>query len=137
MPIETWEGYMGDRMKLREKKYCWSSAKCVRYNEDFSGENHPCYWCGVPPEDMFSPKVVWCMTCGGFRCPSCGKCWCNVSQEESDALKFLRDKYCCNWRNFKIGIVDAGDLHMAGLYVPGFKLALDYCRTKKGFVRGG
>lgn len=133
MPVEVWEGYMKDGMTYKEKKYCWSSAKCVRYNEDFSGEDHPCYWCGVPPEDMSSPKLVWCLSCCGFFCPTCGKCWCNVPKADFMVLKKLRDKYCCNWPNFKEGITDCVDLELAKAVVPGFKLALDYCRSRKGF----
>ena len=117
--------------KQMDEKYSWGTAKCVRYGEDFTGESHPCYWCGIPPKDMSWNGVKWCQKCHGFFCPSCGKCWCNVSFEESIALQQLRNKYCCNWFNFKKGLQpeDSGLL----VSVPGFKLALDYCRAKKGF----
>jgi len=115
------------------KKYSWGTAKCVRYNEDFTGENHPCYWCGEPPEDMLGPDLVWCQKCGGFECPRCGKCWCNVPEGDFIILKRLRDKYCCNWWNFKAGIKPGVDLAVMEEFVPGFKKALDYCRERKGF----
>lgn len=120
---------------MKDKVYDWNSAKCVRWGEGFDGENHPCYWCGIPPKDMLGPETAWCKKCYGFFCPSCGRCWCNVSEEESEALKFLRDKYCCNWSNFKLGF-KSEDLRSLNL-VPGFELALDYCRNKKGFGPSG
>jgi hypothetical protein len=122
-------------MKLKEmdKYYSWKTAKCIRYGEDFTGENHPCYWCGEPPKDMLGPDIIWCEKCGGFRCPSCGKCWCNVPAGNLEALKFLRNKYCCNWPNFKRGMV-AVDRPLLR-FVSGFEKALDYCRTRKGFTK--
>ena len=111
--------------------YTWSSARCVRYNEDFIGEEHPCYWCGQLLTDMLNCKT--CSDCYGIFCPHCGKCWCNVGPEELDALKFLRNKYCCRWFNFKGGL-KAEDIWLLDL-VPGFQLALDYCRKKKGILR--
>jgi len=89
------------------RSYSWGTAKCVRYGEDFVGENHPCYWCGVPPEDMFSEDVKWCIKCHGFFCPHCGKCWCNSGEEEVQTLQVLRNKYCCNWFNFREGLQPA------------------------------
>jgi len=121
------------KQKEMDKHYSWKTAKCVRYNEDFTGENHPCYWCGEPPEGMLGPDIVWCKKCGGFKCPHCHKCWCNVPGPEFQALKALRNKYCCNWWNFKKGIVDPSDLEVVEVLVPGFKKALDYCRERKGF----
>lgn len=117
--------------KEDKKPYRWNTAKCVRYGEDFTGENHPCYWCGIPPQDMLSKAIVWCRRCGGFECPSCGKCWCNVDKDCFVALKILRNKYCCNWFNFKKGIQEE-DIKYLEL-VPGYQKALDYCRAKKGF----
>lgn len=121
----------GGLVQQETNPYSWKTAKCVRYGEDFTGENHPCYWCGVPPKDMLSPDIVWCKKCGGFQCPTCGKCWCNVPGAEFEALKELRDRYCCNWWNFKAGIKD-GDRYLLNC-VPGFEAALDYCGQRKGF----
>lgn len=118
-------------MVKTDKTYNWGSAKCVRYKEAFDGENHPCYWCGKPPKDMLGPEITWCDTCGGFFCPSCGKCWCNVGEKEFEALKILRNKYCCNWLNFKSGLQDP-DRELLQL-VPGFEAALNFCRHRKGF----
>ena len=118
--------------KAANSLYTWSTAKCVRYGEDFTGESHPCYWCGVSPREMTATGVSWCQKCHGFVCPECGKCWCNVSDEEKRALQTIRNKYCCNWLNFKRG-VDAKDLDFIRTSVPGFKKALDYCRERKGF----
>lgn len=112
--------------------YSWDTKHCVRYGEDFTGENHPCYWCGKPPKDMLGPDTKWCERCHGFFCPHCGKCWCNVSKLELSALKKLRNKYCCNWYYFKKGI-NSSSLDVPLLSrVPGFILALEYCRRKKG-----
>ena len=119
--------------KKNNRIYSWSTAKCVRYGEGFEGENHPCYWCGVPPEDMFSPYMEWCDKCNGYECPHCGKCWCNVPEDEYMALKYLRNKYCCNWINFKKGMEPKDELYVASVLVPGFREALNYCREKKGF----
>jgi len=132
MPVLLLE--VDSKVKEMDKHYSWKTAKCVRYGEDFTGENHPCYWCGIPPKDMLSKDIVWCRKCGGFECPSCGHCWCNVSFEELTALKQLRNKYCCNWWNFREGLKpeDSGLL----VSVPGFKEALDYCRERKGFRDG-
>ena len=123
-------------MKEMDKHYSWGTAKCVRYGEDFSEESHPCYWCGIPPKDMLGEDIVWCEKCGGFQCPNCGRCWCNVPENEFKALQELRNKYCCNWFNFKAGfdLIDCNDLFLLDL-VPGFQKALDYCRTKKGFKK--
>jgi hypothetical protein len=123
---------MGKEMK---KHYSWVTAKCVRYGEDFTGENHPCYWCGKPPQDMLGPSSQWCKACGGFACPDCHRCWCTGPEEEVQALRTLRNKYCCNWLNFKVGVNCEEDLPLLRL-VPGFKAALDYCRAKKGFKDG-
>lgn len=117
---------------MAKKSYSWNTAKCVRYNEDFTGESHPCYWCGVP-QPIVLEGVKWCEKCGGFECPHCHKCWCNVPGPELQALKALRNKYCCNWNNFKKGILDTSDLEAVELFVPGFKKSLDYCRERKGF----
>lgn len=126
-------------MKEMDKHYSWKTAKCVRYGEDFTGENHPCYWCGVPPKDMLGKDLKWCQKCGGFECPSCGKCWCNVDEACFIALKILRKKYCCNWWNFVKGIQEEDTKYVE--LVPGFGVALNFCRSKKGFspvsLKGG
>jgi hypothetical protein len=122
----------GPEMKEMDRHYSWKTAKCVRYGEDFSEESHPCYWCGVPQKIVWE-GVKWCEKCGGFECSSCGKCWCNVEGDKLGVLQKLRDKYCCNWLNFKKGVLLGVDLAMVRIYVPGFKAALDYCRARKGF----
>ena len=111
-----------------DKEYSWKSARCVRYHNHFEGENHPCYWCGIPPEDMCGPNTNWCKKCGGFICGNCGKCWCNVSRVELEALRALRNKYCCNWKNFRMGL-QLEDSYLSEL-VPSFQKALDYCRNR-------
>ncbi len=110
--------------------YTWSSAKCVRYNDSFEGEDHPCYWCGKPLLDMVNCKT--CSDCHGIVCPHCGKCWCNVGQVEFDALKILRNKYCCKWFNFRTGVKKKDNFLLE--LVPGFQLALDYCRQRRGVL---
>ena len=119
------------KVKEMDRRYSWKTAKCVRYGEDFTGENHPCYWCGIPPDNMFSPDIVWCKKCGGFECPHCGKCWCNVDEDSLTALRLLRNKYCCNWFNFKKGIQEEDIKYLELAH--GFRKALDYCRARKGF----
>ena len=113
--------------KEMDKHYSWTTARCVRFGEDFSEESHPCYWCGTPQKIVWE-GVKWCKKCGGFQCPSCGRCWCNVPENEFKALQELRNKYCCNWTNFKKGLQPEDSGLLAS--VPGFKKALDYCRER-------
>jgi len=110
--------------------YSWDTKRCIRYGENFTGEEHPCYWCGLPLTDMLN--LSFCSKCGGVHCPHCGGCWCNVSKEKFDALKKLRNKYCCTRYHFMRGIEDK-DKQLLDL-VPGFSKALDYCRRWKGVI---
>ena len=111
--------------------YSWGTKPCVRFSDNFDGEEHPCYWCGNPMTNMLNPKDSdICDNCHGILCPTCGKCWCNVSTEQFSALKKLRNKYCCTKYHFRRGLEDK-DKQLLSM-VPGFRLALEYCRRRKG-----
>ncbi len=89
---------MGNRVgKTEPENYSWGTKKCVRFGDDFTSEEHPCYWCSIPLKGMLGPDSKWCDKCKGIFCPECGKCWCNVIPEQFEALKKLRSKYCCTW----------------------------------------
>ena len=108
--------------------YSWSKNPCVRFHDNILDEEHPCYWCGTPIP--ISSLTKFCKNCGGAVCQNCGKCWCNVSREESDSLHILRDKYCCNWHHFGKGFEESDNNLLST--VSGFRSALNYCRGKKG-----
>lgn len=114
------------------KRHTWSGDRCIRNRRgrSFVGEDHPCYWCGKPLTDMLNLDP--CNDCGGIFCPSCDNCWCNVSDEEFEALRQLRRKYCCNLFHFRTGVRVADSIDLLRL-VPHFVTALDYCREKENY----
>lgn len=113
--------------------YSWTNNKCVRYYDHKEGEEHPCYWCGTPIPIKVGMSC--CPNCGGAFCPECKKCWCNILVGEAEALRKLRDKYCCNLIHFTNG-VQPGDPeeNLIKQFVPCFQQALDYCRERRGVI---
>jgi len=106
------------------KKYRWDRPKCVRFGEDMTSEVHPCYFCGLPTK---IEEMNFCDKCGFYNCSNCGiGCVCN-SNKQIEAMKYLRNKYCCNLTNFELGQVGS-ELETLRL-VPNFFSALNYCRA--------
>jgi hypothetical protein len=115
------------------KKHVWGSPACVRFKRmrNFEGELHPCFWCGfaIP----INKDLKYCPTCHGIFCPGCGKCMCNVTDEQYEALRLLRRKYCCNSHCFRKGMVESDRKYLA--LVPSFEVALNYCRRQEGLLK--
>lgn len=113
--------------------YVWDEKPCVRKDHIDSDEQHPCYYCGKP---FPISSVKYCDQCHFAICPSCGKCSCNTSLEEQQALQTLRNTFCCIPVCFRVGLTMPAthnsysiELHL----VPHFVDALNYCRGKVGF----
>jgi len=115
-----------------DSSYTWSNTKCVRFHKHIKGEEHPCYYCGIPIPIGVGMEI--CSKCGFAICPSCKGCVCSQPNYIQLCLRRLRDKFCCNHRNFRLGTQLAGDEidRLDLLRVPHFQNALDYCREKEG-----
>lgn len=113
--------------------YQWGEKACVRKGKVQQDEQHPCYFCGKP---FPISTVDYCRHCHFAICPSCGKCYCNTSEAEREALQILRDTFCCVSVCFRVGLssytMHSGYANELTL-VPHFKDALDYCRSKEGY----
>jgi len=68
---------------------------CVRINNIKDNELHDCYFCGYE----ISVKTPICDVCGLMPCPSCGKCFCKITEEEQKLLVKLHEHYCMNPEN--------------------------------------
>ena len=114
------------------KDHYWATPACFRLKKkrDFESEEHPCYWCGESRKIDW--KVIFCESCHGFECLVCGKCMCNMEDDQYEALRVLRHRYCCNSYYFKRPIKKE-DKPLLDL-VPNFVKALDYCRMKEGIA---
>ncbi len=110
--------------------YVWGRDRCVRAGRISPDEEHPCYFCGVP---VNISTAVYCEHCGFYQCPNCGGCYCNTQDEERQALRYLRDKYCCSSEFFKKGIQSEDGYYLR--LVPHFIDALNYCRMREGDVK--
>ena len=119
-------------MKTNKEVYTWGGKfKCVRNGKPMiqSGEAHCCYFCG---EVIDFITLLPCPNCHAVKCQVCGKCFCNIKEEELVALRVLRQKYCCTTVYFKEGM-ESKDLWLLK-YVPSFKKALDYCREQEEVI---
>ena len=117
----------------KRKKHVWGKPLCVRAkrHRDFTGEEHPCYWCGYAMP--IGESTLDCDKCDGVFCPKCGKCLCNVTDEEFEALRVLRHKYCCNSFHFKKGLEESDRKLL--VIVPFFEISLNYCRRQEVGVK--
>lgn len=77
-------------------KYDFRKVPCVRIKLDNiqPGEQHPCYFCGIPIDVS---NIEDCPTCGLIPCPACGKCFCGISELEQETLIKIHEKYCCDY----------------------------------------
>lgn len=74
-------------MPLTYSPFCWSP-----------NETHFCFACGVP----FNPREgAICDVCDWLKCPSCGQCLCELSQETKTAIDSLFHTYCENCCRFR------------------------------------
>jgi len=122
--------YTDEVYQWDKENYTWGGEHaCVRAGEPMiqNGEIHVCYFCGNPIDFK---RLEPCSNCHAVKCPTCGKCFCNISEEEQVALRVLRSKYCCNLEGFRNG-VQPEDFWLYH-YVPAFEKCLNYCRRKKG-----
>ena len=106
--------------------YTWGNNKCIRIGRLYPDEYHPCYFCGTPTNIK---TATYCENCGFYQCEVCGKCYCNTSLKEKVALRYLRDKYCCNLAFFRKGFQSEDSKYLE--LVPHFVDALDYCRNQE------
>ena len=113
---------MGDQLA---SDYTWGGDRCVRAGELGSNEEHPCYFCGTPTNIR---TATYCTLCGFYQCSVCGRGYCNTSLEERAALRYLRDKYCCNLVSFEKGFQTEDNEYLK--LVPHFIDALNYCRAQ-------
>ena len=99
--------------------------KCVRCNDVSSDEYHVCYFCGEKVEQ----KLNLCPNCSQWKCPKCGKCYCDGTSKEKRTLQRIYETYCCNelaLLNFTDISVFEGDENIAA----NAKKELAYCSSK-------
>ena len=108
-------------------KYNFRQNPCIRIQLDNikPGELHPCYFCGVPIDVSNIPD---CPVCALKQCSSCGKCFCNINEEEQQTLVKIHQKYCCNYDN----LLYFSRIDMTGNrnIIRNANLALTYCHKK-------
>lgn len=86
--------YVDEEGKCRRKglpllysPFCWSSD-----------EQHFCFCCSEP---FFPREAKLCPTCDFLRCPLCGGCLCQMSEETRRAINALFLTYCKNCCRFR------------------------------------
>ena len=65
---------------------CWRFKHgCV--SED---EHHPCFFCGYP----IKVATEDCSVCGIMKCPFCGKCLCNITDNKYKTVTTIHNCFC-------------------------------------------
>ena len=91
---------------LSEAVYVDSEGKCRRKGLPMlyspfcwnPNEIHHCFVCGEP---FYPRNGQICESCDWLKCPNCGQCLCNLSEETKTAISSLFHTYCQNCCRFR------------------------------------
>jgi len=113
---------------LRYLNYDFSSCWRAKNSTVYSGEQHPCFFCG---HDI-DVKTQKCYRCDIMICPTCHKCFCNISILTKITLARAHEKYCVFLDKFE------GEVSLDGFVdlnvISNFKEAISYCAFQEGFI---
>jgi predicted SAM-dependent methyltransferase len=65
---------------------------CIRCNNVTKDEIHLCFFCG----SEIKQNLKLCNDCTQWKCPKCGKCYCDGTNIEKKTLEDIYNTYCLN-----------------------------------------